>query len=237
MNGDFPRILTLLRKERGVSQKKVAGDLGISQSLLSHYEKGIRECGLDFLIKTSSYYDVSCDYLLGLSPDKSGHTISVSDIPEPDSLGKENSSANILTILNKKLIANSLNVLFDIMAKYENDDLVDEVSSYLMLSVYKMFRTVYNANPKNQDSLFSLPTHTYSFYANASEHLCEANAMAICSGSPVMNMDKLEKAQLMHITTQLLEHDYPLFYSSLLNLIKNAEYRIQDDINMNKPRD
>ena len=49
MNADFPRILTLLRKEKGVSQKEVAAKLGISQALLSHYEKGIRECGLDFL--------------------------------------------------------------------------------------------------------------------------------------------------------------------------------------------
>ena len=47
-NNDFPRILTLLRKERGFSQKKAAADLGISQALLSHYEKGVRECGLDF---------------------------------------------------------------------------------------------------------------------------------------------------------------------------------------------
>ena len=42
MNADFPRILTLLRKERGISQKQAAGELGISQALLSHYEKGIR---------------------------------------------------------------------------------------------------------------------------------------------------------------------------------------------------
>ena len=65
MNSDFPRIITFLRKERGLSQKQVASDLGISQALLSHYEKGIRECGLDFLVKTAEYYDVSADYLLG----------------------------------------------------------------------------------------------------------------------------------------------------------------------------
>mgnify|MGYP002519639474 CR=1 FL=1 len=43
MNSDFPRIITLLRKERGISQKHAASDLQISQALLSHYEKGIRE--------------------------------------------------------------------------------------------------------------------------------------------------------------------------------------------------
>ena len=56
INNDFPRILTLLRKEQGFSQKKVAEDLGISQALLSHYEKGIRECGLNFVVKVADYY-------------------------------------------------------------------------------------------------------------------------------------------------------------------------------------
>ena len=33
---EFSRTLSLLRKERGVSQRTAAGDLGISQALLSH---------------------------------------------------------------------------------------------------------------------------------------------------------------------------------------------------------
>ena len=61
MNNDFPRIITLLRKERGLSQKQAAMELGVSQALLSHYEKGIRECGLDFAIYIAEYYNVSCD--------------------------------------------------------------------------------------------------------------------------------------------------------------------------------
>ena len=47
---EFNRIIKLLRKERGITQKQAAEDLGVSQALLSHYEKGIRECGLDFVI-------------------------------------------------------------------------------------------------------------------------------------------------------------------------------------------
>ena len=41
---EFNRIITLLRKERGITQKQAAQELGISQAQLSHYEKGIREC-------------------------------------------------------------------------------------------------------------------------------------------------------------------------------------------------
>ena len=59
MNAEFPRLITLLRKEKGISQKQAAAELGISQALLSHYEKGVRECGLDFLIRCSRFYHVS----------------------------------------------------------------------------------------------------------------------------------------------------------------------------------
>ena len=71
-NSKFAAILSQLRKERGSSQKKTAEDLGISQALLSHYEKGIRECGLDFVIKCSEYYGVTTDYLLGVSDSRYG---------------------------------------------------------------------------------------------------------------------------------------------------------------------
>ena len=74
MSSDFSRIITLLRKEKGVTQRKAAEDLGVSQALLSHYEKGIRECGLDFVVRVADYYSVSCDYLLGRSADRSGLT-------------------------------------------------------------------------------------------------------------------------------------------------------------------
>ena len=77
MNSDFPRIMTLLRKERGIRQKQAAMELGVSQALLSHYEKGIRECGLDFVVKIADYYQVSCDYLLGRTVERTGYSDSL----------------------------------------------------------------------------------------------------------------------------------------------------------------
>ena len=65
MGGEFHKILSQLRKSQRVSQRKVAADLYISQALLSHYENGIREPGLDFVSRACDYYGVSADYLLG----------------------------------------------------------------------------------------------------------------------------------------------------------------------------
>ena len=71
---EFNRIITLLRKERGITQKQAAQELGISQAQLSHYEKGIRECSLAFVVQVADYYGVSCDYLLGRSAERNGQT-------------------------------------------------------------------------------------------------------------------------------------------------------------------
>ena len=217
MNADFPRILTLLRKEKGISQKEAAAKLGISQALLSHYEKGIRECGLDFLVRCADFYSVSADYLLGRSPERSGSTIKLADLPEADALGKENTfQGSVLPVLNKKLIANSLNILFDLLGRCHSDELVNEVSDFLMLSYYRMFRLVYKANPKNHLDLFMVSDPMSANYSTAAMQLCEAQA-AFRAGA-------VEAPPA--ISTESLSSEYPLFATSLMNLIRNSEKTI-----------
>ena len=72
---DFSRTLALLRREKKISQRAAAGDLGVSQALLSHYENGLREPGLSFVVRAADYYGVSCDYLLGRSMARDGSAV------------------------------------------------------------------------------------------------------------------------------------------------------------------
>ena len=65
MKSDFASILSQLRRERGLNQREVSQDLGISQALLSHYENGVREPRFEFVLKVCSYYNVTADYILG----------------------------------------------------------------------------------------------------------------------------------------------------------------------------
>ena len=58
--------LKLLRKEKGVSQKVVAKEIGVTLSAYSNYEQGIREPSNQILINLCKYYNVSADFLLGL---------------------------------------------------------------------------------------------------------------------------------------------------------------------------
>ncbi len=227
MNNDFSRILTLLRKEKGISQKAAAAELNISQALLSHYEKGIRECGLDFVVRAADFYGVSCDYLLGRSPERTGMMLSVDEIPEEDENIKDNVfRGSILPVLNKKLIVNSLGVLFDLLQRAKSKTLTTEVSSFLMLSVYRMFRLIYNANPKNQQSLFQLSKVTANAQAAAQMTLNEANVSAMVSGENIRGVESLKGSEALYMTTDTISESYPQLSSSLFNLIQNSESKL-----------
>lgn len=56
--------LRQIRKERNLTQLKVAMELNISREALSHYENGKREPSIELLIKMSEYFDVSIDFLI-----------------------------------------------------------------------------------------------------------------------------------------------------------------------------
>ena len=56
--------LKKLRKERNLTQLKLAMDLNTNQNTISRYETGEREPGINELIKIADYFNVSVDYLL-----------------------------------------------------------------------------------------------------------------------------------------------------------------------------
>lgn len=56
-----------LRKEYGWTQTELANKLNVSQQAVSKYEKGEREPDIDVLLRIANIFNVSSDYLLGLS--------------------------------------------------------------------------------------------------------------------------------------------------------------------------
>lgn len=56
--------LRTLRKQKGISQLKLALDLGMNQNSISRYENGEREADYRTLIAFADYFNVSIDYLL-----------------------------------------------------------------------------------------------------------------------------------------------------------------------------
>lgn len=69
---DFNEKLRLVRKNKGVTQKQTCIDLDIRERNYQHYEAGTQKPSFEVLIKLCQYFNVSADYLLGLSdnPDR-----------------------------------------------------------------------------------------------------------------------------------------------------------------------
>ncbi len=228
MNNDFPRIITLLRKERGLSQKQAAMELGVSQALLSHYEKGIRECGLDFVIHIADYYSVSCDYLLGRTPDRSGAMLKLEDLPDnQETQTEEDTKSNTLITLNKKLIQNSVSIVYEILAQLNNKGLTTEISSYLMVSVYKMIRTVYAANNKNPQAMFSVIPEMYEGLSDALQSIIEASAKQLAAGKQADGFQGVDGLTTPNLSPDIISKLYPELAPSLYNLIQKTEEKIK----------
>lgn len=62
----FRRIRDL-REDHDLTQKEVAKKLNCSQQVYSNYELGQRDIPTDILIKLSTIYNVSVDYLLDVT--------------------------------------------------------------------------------------------------------------------------------------------------------------------------
>lgn len=56
-----------LRTEKSLSQTKLAELFNISQQAVSHYEKGVRDIDTSLIKNLANFFDVSTDYLLGIS--------------------------------------------------------------------------------------------------------------------------------------------------------------------------
>lgn len=62
--------LSLLRKEKKKRQEDIAKVIGITRPAYTAYEKGKRSPDYDTLIKLAAYYNVTTDYLLGISDER-----------------------------------------------------------------------------------------------------------------------------------------------------------------------
>ena len=76
MNKIFCDRLKDSRKEKELTQKQVAYYLGVVESCYANWEQGRTEPDTKTLAKLSKLYNVSADYLLGLSDEQGGNVTS-----------------------------------------------------------------------------------------------------------------------------------------------------------------
>ena len=226
MNADFARTLALLRRERGISQRQAAETLGISQALLSHYENGVREPGLNFVVKACDFYNVSADFLLGRTLSRDGTTILDADTLYDVSDERDNVlKGSVMATLSKKLIVNSAGVLFDLLGRLGNKKAIKAASNYLSTALYTLYRHLFQFSPNGNDGFFSVPReHFVVGLPRADMILNEAEYVATLAGQ------NKEAQQFPDMSHDAMTAAYPGTYQSLLQIIHVCGERLNKEM-------
>ena len=226
MNADFSRTLALLRQERGISQRQAAQVLGISQALLSHYENGVREPGLNFVVKACDFYNVSADFLLGRTLSRDGTTILDAETLYDVSNERDNVlKGSVMATLSKKLIVNSAGVLFDLLGRLGNKQAIKAAGNYLSTALYILYRHLFRASPDGNDGVFSVPQeHFLAGLPRADMILSETEyAAALCA-------QRKEAQQFPDLSHDAMTAAYPGTYQSLLQIVHVCGERLNKEM-------
>lgn len=215
-NADFSRTLALLRQEKGTSQRQAAKELGISQALLSHYENGVREPGLAFVRKACDYYRVSADYLLGRTLDRDGAVIDAQELYDASD-EKGSLKGSIAATLQKKLLANTVSLLFELLGRGGSREAVNAAGRYLGGALYQLYRMLHRA-AGGKDRFFSLGGTAFSADAVDAE-------MRLARVAFAQALDGLEDAdeRIPAVDSALLADAYPGLTQSMTQVLHRTE--------------
>ena len=216
---EFSRTLSLLRQERGVSQRTAAKDLGISQALLSHYENGIREPGLAFVVKACDYYHVSADFILGRTLSRDGSMLTSEEVlntAEPGNILQ----GSVMATLQSKLLSGAVGVLFGLLGKLGDKGAINAAAAYLGSAVYQLYRHLYRAAGANEAYFALDPAACTMGVADADMKLAE-NRYARCLRTQVS-----QKAEFPDLSPEALTDAYPGRCQSLTQVLSTADARL-----------
>ena len=216
---EFTRTLSLLRQERGVSQRTAAGDLGISQALLSHYENGIREPGLAFVVKACDYYHVSADVMLGRTLSRDGSMLTSEEVlktAEPGNILQ----GGIMATLQSKLLSGAVGVLFGLLGKLGDKGAINAAAAYLGSAVYQLYRHLYRSAGANEAYFALDPAACTMGVADADMKLAE-NCYARGLRAQVA-----QKAEFPDLSPEALTDAYPGRCQSLTQVLSTADNRL-----------
>ena len=219
MASEFSRTLSLLRRERGVSQRTAAGDLGISQALLSHYENGVREPGLAFVVRACDYYHVSADFILGRTLSREGSMLTHEEIlnsAEPGNILQ----GSVMATLQSKLLSGATGVLFGLLGKLGDKAAINAAAAYLGNAVYQLYRHLYRASGANEN-YFALDAEACSVgMADADMKLEETRYVQ------ALRNQSAQKAEFPDLSADAVTAAYPGRCQSLTQVLSTADARL-----------
>ena len=216
---EFSRTLSLLRRERGVSQRTAAADLGISQALLSHYENGVREPGLSFVVKACDYYNVSADFILGRTLSREGSMLTSEEVlnaAEPGNVLQ----GSVMATLQSKLLSGAVSVLFGLLGKLGDKTAINAAASYLGSAVYQLYRHLYRAAGANEAYFALDPAACTMGMADVDMKLAETRY------ARALRSQAAQKTEFPDLSAEALSDSYPGRCQSLTQVLSTADTRL-----------
>lgn len=121
--------LKQLRQEKKITQSELSKALNVAKTTIASYEQGINEPGLSMLVKISQYFDVTTDYLIGLSE---GRSVDNQEISQK--IGINDEAINTLRQLKKLSLINVHNrsQMENVNALIGDFDALSAISDYLI---------------------------------------------------------------------------------------------------------
>lgn len=210
MTSDFSRTLALLRREKKISQRTAAGDLGVSQALLSHYENGLREPGLSFVVRAADYYGVSCDYLLGRSMARDGSAVPA-----------ERMDVQVHTGWEKNQVVRAVSLLMDLTEQTGSKQLPHEVEAYLSVVIYKVYRYLYMADPTSVEAVFRTSREQFEYLCDARMKEHELRIRTAARGEGGFGLEQ-EMLHGVSISPNEISKRYPELSGALLTVLQQV---------------
>ena len=215
MASDFSRTLALLRREKKISQRTAAGDLGVSQALLSHYENGLREPGLSFVARAADYYGVSCDYLLGRSMARDGSAVPAGRMDVQESAE-----------LEKSHVVQAVSLLLDLAQQTGSMQLPREIEDYLSAVLYKVYRYMYMADPAGVEAVFRASREQFEYLCDARLKEHELRIRTAAKGEEGFGLIR-EELHRFPMSPNEISKRYPALSGALLTILQ----QVSDSIN------
>lgn len=125
-----------IRLLKGITQKKAAEDIGITQSFLSALELGKKTACTAQIVSLIRYYNVSYETIFGGY--EGGHTL-------------EDFSSGASLIISGSLLE-------ELVAEYPSLEVGTE--NCLKICIYMLLRAIYSENPHNSQKIFSIEYET-----------------------------------------------------------------------------
>ena len=201
MREEFARNLLEARQRAGISQRAAAEALQVSQALLSHYEKGIREPGLDFVVRAAGYYKMSTDALLGQQD------ICCPPVPYAQQVEQE--------------LKDAMTILLDMLNRNYDQNVYCYATVYLAEVLYELLRHFHRNSEEYDPEIYHLAEESFLSGAVASD-ISWVRTQYIMA----LRQYKERVGPILDINPEIMKKRYGPALSSMLTLLRLAGQRI-----------